>query len=312
MSNRDSRHSTGPQAIRSPQGFVRGRRAISALFVACIGVLAAWCALVGTAAEARAAGTVTLTDGSPKEDGGRWKLKMTINYGSVPPVAIVPMVFTFTHVTQYELSLTDQSPKTPVLTKRPLQGQTPSAESMDVYFSDVGTGKVFAMTKHDFVLRRDNGYEAGEYSLTIKRAGDGVQVGSTMKITLQGDNPIVDRRAIVFTGEPKKDKKPGDAAQGEGPSGDGSTGSGNANASPGEGSGETGAGAGSAGDVPPVETPPAVEPKQGGCGCRIEDRTTDSNALWLLAAIPLLGVVARRHRHRRNTAQERQPRQTPC
>lgn len=33
---------------------------------------------------ARAAGSVTVTDTQPKEDDGRWKLKMTINYGGAP------------------------------------------------------------------------------------------------------------------------------------------------------------------------------------------------------------------------------------
>ena len=77
---------------------------------------------------------------------------------------------------------------------------------MDVGFSDA-TGKIFKVTKFDFVIRRDHGFEAGEYDLKIKREDDGVQMGQTIRLVLKGDNPIVDRRAIVFAGDKPKSKK---------------------------------------------------------------------------------------------------------
>ena len=234
---------------------------------------------------ARAGGTVTVTDASPKEDEGKWKLKMTMNFGGVPPTAHIPMNFEFTQTVLYERSLTDASPKTPVLTKKALQNQTPINESMDVGFSDA-SGKIFNITKFDFVIRRDHGFEAGEYNLVITRTSDGAKMGSAIKITLQGDNEVVDRRAMVFSGEkPKKadekkadekkdDPVPSDAA----PSG---------SAVPGEGEG---------GDVPPVETPPATPPKQGGCGCRVADPTPDS--AFGIAAIAGIALLAERRRRR--------------
>src|SRR5689334_11465910 len=112
--------------------------------------------------DVHAAGTVTLATREPEEVNGKWKLNFTINYGKAPDISYVPMIFSFTLTTLYERSLTDQSGEKPVLTRKPLQGQVPMNESMDVGFSDAG-GKTFSRTKFDFVTRRDKGFEAGEY-----------------------------------------------------------------------------------------------------------------------------------------------------
>ena len=259
-------------------------------FFAAIALLAA---VILSPRVARAGGSVTITDASPKEDEGKWKLKMTVNYGSVPPTAHIPMNFEFTPTVLYERSLTDQSPKTPVLIKKPLQSQPAINESMDVGFSDA-SGKLFNITKFDFVIRRDHGFEAGEYNLVITRTSDGAKMGSSMKITLQGDNEIVDRRAMVFSGE-KKDPKKADAAdpkKDETPSGD----TGNAGAG--------GPGEGEVGDVPPVETPPAAPPKQGGCGCRVADpRSNLADGALGLALVAGIAMLAERRRRRRSSVQ---------
>lgn len=259
-------------------GFLAFARLCAAVFVLAIALLAPRIA--------RAGGTVTVTDASPKEDEGKWKLKMTMNFGGVPPTAHIPMNFEFTPTVLYERSLTDASPKTPVLIKKPLQSQPAINESMDVGFSDA-SGKLFSITKFDFVIRRDHGFEAGEYNLVITRTSDGAKMGSGIRITLQGDNEIVDRRAMVFSGEKKEPKKAdaGDAKKDDpAPSGD---------ATPPPGEGETG-------DVPPVETPPATPPKQGGCGCRVADpslsATDGALGLALVAGIALL-AERRRRRH---------------
>lgn len=232
---------------------------------------------------AAAGGTVTVTDLQPKEDDGRWKLKMSMNYGSTPPTAHIPMLFTFVPVVLYERSLTDKSPTTPVLIKMPLANQPPIPESMDVGFSDA-SGKVFPVTKFDFVIRRDHGFEAGEYTLTITRSNDGAKMGQALRIILQGDNVIVDRRAMVFSGE-KKEKKADPAA------GDPKTDAPSGDAPPSDGPAEP------SGDAPPVEAPPAVEPKQGGCGCRVAD-PDDSTGIFAVAFIGLAALALRRSRRR--------------
>ncbi|WP_437331978.1 hypothetical protein [Sorangium sp. So ce394] len=268
-----------------------GRRLLLARVVAAaLALIGAW--LPATAAHA--AGTVTIADRSPKEDDGRWKLKMTINYGGTPHLSHIPMLFSFTPTVHYERALTDQSPEKPILNRIPLQNQQSINESMDVGFSD-GSGKVFSITKFDFVLRRDRGFEAGEYELVIKRASDGVQMGQKQKITLQGENEIIDRRAIVFTGEKKKKDKAADKPDAE-KSGETEK----AQGSEGEPASEpTEAEAPSAAELPPDEAPPPVEPKQGGCGCRLSPEEAATPLALPLVALGAAAAVARRNRARR-------------
>lgn len=241
---------------------------------------------------AQAAGTVTVANTSPQESDGKWKLSMTMNYGGTPHLSHVPMNFIFTAKVLYERSLTDQSGEKPVITRIPLQNQQPIIKSMDVGFSDA-TGKVFTTTKFDFLIRRDHGFEAGEYSLEIKRTTDDARMGNVMTIKLQGDNPIVDRRAIVFTGEKKKkpEEKKDDATAKEG----------GEKTDPASGSGESGS-AGEAGSEPPpdsadatpTEAPPPVEPKQGGCGCLVAGEPGGMAGAG--AGILVVGMVLMRRR----------------
>jgi MYXO-CTERM domain-containing protein len=230
---------------------------------------------------AHAVGSVTLSTREPVEVDGRWKLVMTMDYGSIPLLPHIPMIFTFEPKVLYERALTDKSPDKPVLTKMPLTGQTTINESMDVGFSDA-SGKVFKVTKFDFVIRRDHGFEAGEYDLKIKRSDDGAQVGQTMRLTLKGDNPVVDRRAITFAGEkPKKagDKKPEAAPEDKKPE-----------AAPEDKQPE---GAKPDGAAP---APPPVEPKQGGCGCELAGAGSSGNLGALAALALVVGLALRRKR----------------
>jgi MYXO-CTERM domain-containing protein len=236
---------------------------------------------------AHAVGTVTLVTKEPEETNEKWKLNFTINYGSTPDIAYIPMIFSFTPTMLYERSLTDQSPEKPVIIRKPLQGQVPINLSMDVGFSDAA-GKKFSTTKFDFLIRRDKGFEAGEYDLKITRAEDGAQVGQVIKLKLKGDNPIVDRRAMVFSGEKKKkkddDKKEGAdaAASEEKKTDDGAAASSDSPAS---------------GEGTPTEAPPAEAPKQGGCGCRVAGEPS-SSAPGTAALSLLLGAILALRRRR--------------
>ncbi|MGK4003541.1 MYXO-CTERM sorting domain-containing protein [Sorangium sp. So ce1036] len=265
-----------------------GRRLLLArLVAAALALLGAWL----PARAAHAAGSVSIVDRSPKENDGRWKLKMTINYGGTPHLAHIPMLFSFTPTVHYERALTDQSPDKPILNRIPLHNQQSINESMDVGFSD-GSGKIFSRTKFDFVLRRDRGFEAGEYDLVIKRASDGVQVGSKQKITLLGDNEVIDRRAIVFTGTKKKtdDKAEKDGAE-EGDAAEKAP-----ESEPAEADAEAPSDEAMSEAAPPDEAPPPVEPKQGGCGCRL---APDEDATPLALPLVALGAVAALARRRR-------------
>lgn len=233
-------------------------------------------------ASALAAGSVSLSTREPVEVDGRWKLVMTIDYGSIPPIAHIPMIFSFEPKVLYERALTDKSPDKPVINKIPLQNQTTINESMDVGFSDA-SGKVFKGTKFDFVIRRDHGFEAGEYELKIKRQDDGAQMGQTYRLVLKGENTVVDRRAIVFAGD--KPKKAGDqrkveekkeepvAEKKDEPVAD----------KPAEAS--------------DPNAPPAVPPKQGGCGCFVAGDAAPASG-GALGAIAVGALIALRRRRR--------------
>lgn len=235
-----------------------------------------------------AAGSVKVDKTQIDEDDGRWKLNMTIQYGGTPHVGHVPMVFQFTQTMHYERALTDESPKTPVERRVPLQGQQPINEDMDVGFSDP-SGKLFDRTKFSFVIRRDRGFEAGEYTLKITRSTDGATMGQPIKLILKGENPIIDRRAIVFVADDKKKKKPEEAPAPAGdPSGEGEEPVDDA-------SGDDGLGDADLAGEP--EGPPPEPPKQGGCGCRVpgsSSGTTGEGAGLSVLALLALGALLRR------------------
>lgn len=287
--------------MRNPGPF--SSRLFWPLVRALIGIL-----ILGVTAVPRTAfamGTVNIANLSPTEDdNGRWKLKMSINYGSTPHLGHIPMIFSFTPTVLYERALTDQTGDKPVLNRIPLANQQGIHESMDVGFMDAGTGKVYSTTKFDFVIRRDRGFEAGEYTLVIKTS-DGVTMGQPQRLKLLGDNPVVDRRAIVFSGEKKKVKKEEtkeggeDAKEGEEKKEEAKS---EEPAEPAmEKVGESSA------EGTPTEAPPEVAPKQGGCGCRLvgaaEDGSVGSTGMSGLAWIaPFALALARRRRTARGSS----------
>ena len=261
-----------------PRGFAS--RTLALLGAA---LLAALFALITLAPRpALAGGTVTLASREPVEDDGKWKLKMSIDYGSIPQLPHIPMIFSFTPTVLYERALTDKSPEKPVINRMPLSNQQGIHESMDVGFSD-GTGKIFKVTKFDFVIRRDHGFEAGEYDLKIKREDDGVQMGQTIRLVLKGDNPVVDRRAIVFAGDKPKKKKGEDAKPEEKKD---------------EEKKEPAAEEKKAdeGEEKKGEDVPKVPPKQGGCGCEVAGDAGPRGGA--LAGLGIALVLAARRRRR--------------
>jgi MYXO-CTERM domain-containing protein len=275
----------------SPPGAVAGlarragpsrprRHLLLAVMIGALGVLAA----LLVPRPALAVGTVTLATREPVEADGRWKLAMTIDYGSIPQIPHVPVIFSFQPMVLYERALLDKTGDKPQLVRMPLSNQQSINEGMDIGFADA-SGKVFKVTKFDFVIKRDHGFEAGEYDLKIKREDDGVQIGQTIHLILKGDNPVIDRRAITFAGE--KPKKKGDEKKADAPEEKKA----DEEKKPSEGEdkkpeGDEGA------------TPPPVEKKQGGCGCRVPGAgDPGTGSVGALLALALAGfAVARRRR----------------
>lgn len=274
------------------------RRFSSSALVVTLGVALAFAALLVTPRTALAVGTVRVEKSALEEVDGRWKLKMVMDYGSQPEINFVPMLFVFTPTMLYERACTDASKDKPILNKIPLQNQQSINEQLDVGFSD-GSGKTFKETHFDFMIRRDRGFEAGEYTLEIKRASDNKTMGSKIKLVLNGNNKVVDRRAMNFVGEKKKDDpcvNPPD----EKPAG--SEGSGDAPKT--EPKKDTPAPASTDvhadGEIPlpqeNTDAPPPVPPKQGGCGCELAPSEGPHAALWGLLPIAGVGLLAARRR----------------
>jgi MYXO-CTERM domain-containing protein len=166
--------------------------------------------LVFVATSAFAGGSVKFAKREFREASGGWNLMMTIDYGSTPSIPHQPLKFQFTPTAVYERYLDDQHGETPQTRLIALTGQMPLFESVDVDFSD-GRGKIYKVTKFDFTITRSHNFAAGEYSVVVKRA-DGGSIGGAQTIKLDGDNPVVDRRAISFVASKKGDKKDGAAA----------------------------------------------------------------------------------------------------
>lgn len=241
--------------------------------------------LLGTVSPAMAAGRVvwkkTTIDENPKR--GSWRIDLKIFMPRAPDVAYVPMKFEFEPVARYERSLVDGKDG-PVERTVPLRGQQALIETVDVGFMDAGSGQTLPRTKFTFKITRAHDFKAGEYKVKIKDARNGRQVGTTTRLKLKGENPVVDRRSVVFHGKDDDDddeEKEEVAEESED------------SAEPASGDFED---EGFDEGPPPAEegdTPPAIEEKPGG-GCH-HGPPHDSNWAWLVvAALLSAGWLARR------------------
>jgi MYXO-CTERM domain-containing protein len=190
----------------------------------------------------------------------------------------------------YERALIDGHTE-PVVNRQALQNQSPTVESLDVDFGNP-SGKIFKGTHFDFGLTRTRGYEAGEYKVEVKLS-DGSSVGGAQNLTLKGDNPVVDRRAIAFNAKDPAVKKVDGYDGGQKPaSGDDPPPTAN----------------NTMGEVTPTGTAQGFVPKEGmektpeeeiktrpaGCGCSVPAAST-GGLMWLGS---LAGIAALRLRRR--------------
>lgn len=153
---------------------------------------------------AHAVGTFKLMSTESTEVSGAWRVRVTIELPKAPLTAHQTMKFLFTKTAVYERSLVDGKSE-PVMNRQALSNQQPSVESLDVDFADP-SGKIWKGTRFDFGLTRARGYEAGEYKVEL-RTSDGTTIGQSANMTLKGDNPVVDRRAMAFNAKEKTIKK---------------------------------------------------------------------------------------------------------
>jgi MYXO-CTERM domain-containing protein len=261
-----------------------------ALFAALVSLLA----VLFFAGSAFAAGRVEWKSKTFKERSDKaWMIELKIFLPRAPDVAYVPMKFEFEPQVYYERALVDGT-EGPVERKVPLEGRQPLIESVDVGFMDSGTSKIESRTKFSFKVKRDLGYDAGEYKVTIKDTRNGQTVGAPTTIIFDGENEIIDRRAMVFTGDKKKEKKKEPPKEEDEKKADESDAKADEGGSEGEGKSDDEGGEGS--DNSGGDDPAPVEGKPGGCGCRVPGGAEGSGFSGLALGLGLLLLIARRRR----------------
>jgi MYXO-CTERM domain-containing protein len=246
--------------------------------------------------DALAVGTVKWKATTLKEESGSWKIDVEVHLPKPPDMAHVPVRFSFQPTVYYERTLVD-GVEGPQLRKVPLENRQPIVESVDLGFMDAGRGEIQKRTRFSFKITRAHGFEAGEYTATIKDGRSGGQIGSSARLILDGENEIIDRRSMVFTGNDKKKKKDEEEKD--------------------EGGGEEASEepepkqeltpdddaywAGGPKEGEP-SGPPPIEEKPGGCGCRVAAGPGDAIAPLGLGLVLLGAASARRRRPSRPSA----------
>ncbi|HWA73037.1 MAG TPA: MYXO-CTERM sorting domain-containing protein [Polyangiaceae bacterium] len=243
-----------------------------------------------------------------EREGGSWRLELAFYMNAAPDVAHVPMKFEFQPIAYYERSMVDGDK----LVERtvPLENRQALIESTDVGFLDSGSGKIEKRTRFSFKVTRAHGYEAGEYKVTVRDGRNGQTVGTPTTLIFKGENEIIDRRAMVFSGkkDDKKKKKDDEAKsdgdkpkdEGDKPKGDADSEGGSKKSDDSGASSDSGSGDSDGGDKQKAASDDGdeagtIKEKPGGCGCRLEDsRSSHGEPAALLAALVTLGVVLRR------------------
>jgi MYXO-CTERM domain-containing protein len=263
------------------------RRLALSLTFACFSVLLSLLATPAFAASVKAEKTTLEED----PEAHNWKLKLVLDYGKTPDRDVIPMSFSFKQTATYERSLNDETGDKPVMRTVAMQNQVPNNSEQEVGFSDPGTGKRFPITKFPITIRRKDDFEAGEYELTIKVVGG--QTLGTVRLQLKGDNKLIDRRSLNFSGTVAAPKKKADEGKGAVPEAKGGAAE------------DQGPDLSSIPDAPKSDrpassaddhAPPAVAPKQGGCGCELAGTSESGPTAVVLALGFGLAVALRRRR----------------
>ena len=218
-----------------------------------------------------------------------WKIEIKIFLNKAPDFAHVPVKFEFKQEVYYERYMSDESPN--VQTRKvPTPNAQPIIESVDLGFLDPGSGKIESRTRFAFRISRAHGFEAGEWRVTLRNGRTGAVIGQPVTLYLDGENEVIDRRAMVFADkDKKKDEKKDSASDSD------SDGTEDAPAPTTE--------EGSM-DWEEVEEPdqnlppPEALRKKKGCGCRVAGERPPTGAF----ALPLLlgaALLARRRSRRR-------------
>ncbi len=244
------------------------------------------------AASAFAAGRVEWKTKSLEErkSSKSWRIELTIYLPRPPDTAYVPMKFEFQPIAYYERAMVDGDK----LVERtvPLTHQQSLIETVDVGFLDPGTAKIQSRTKFSFKVTRAHDYAAGEYKVTIYDVRNNQKIGAPTTVKFLGENEIIDRRSITFSGPTKKKEKKEDKEdEASDESGDSSEDGADASDSGGESEAEEMDLQNM--DDEELENDGEVKEKPGGCGCRVMGGSSSPSAL-LLGLVLGAGLVLRR------------------
>ena len=271
-----------PLSIRIPVS-------VRALFVITLAL-----ASFAVSAVAHAAGRTEWKSKTVKErEDKAWRLEVAIYLPKAPDVPHVPMKFEFQPEVYYERDMVDGDKV--VEHKVPLENHQAIIESVDVGFLDSGSGKIEPRTRFTFKLTRAHGYEAGEYKVSIHDGRNDQAVGTPVTLIFDGENEVIDRRAMVFSGgdKKKKDAAKTDEAKSDDKAAD------DKKASDDKPAADADSPAPAAADAPKADDKPSdeagtIKEKPGGCGCRLVDAGHDGNAGLAFAALALSSVLLRR------------------
>jgi MYXO-CTERM domain-containing protein len=250
---------------------------------------------------ASAAGRVQWKSKTFKERSDKaWNLEVAIYLPKAPDIPHVPMKFEFQPEVYYERDMVDGDKL--VERKVPLENRQALIESVDVEFLDSGTGKIEPRTRFTFKLTRAHGYEAGEYKVSIHDGRNDQAVGAPVTLIFEGENEVIDRRAMVFSGNDKK-KKAADsddkkaAADKDKDTDDKKVASDDKPADEDKKPSESAPAADdSKTDEKPSSEPGTIKEKPGGCGCRVAGTTNDGNAGLGFLALGVSSVLLRRRK----------------
>ena len=251
-------------------------------------VLLLACLLV--AGPALSAGRVEWKTKSLEErDNKSWRIEITVYLPKAPDTAYVPMKFEFQPTAYYERAMMDGDK----LVERtvPLEHQQSMIETVDVGFLDPGTAKIQSRTKFSFKVTRAQDYHAGEYKVTIFDVRNNQKIGPPVNIKLLGENEIIDRRAITFSGEKKKKPEEKKDESAEGAESDESKAEDRAEAD--DGAEKVDLQDETADED--VEPEGEVKEKPGGCGCRMAGTPATPGAA--LGVLLLGAALCFRRRH---------------
>ncbi len=235
-----------------------------------------------------------------ERDDKAWRLEVAIYMPKAPDVPHVPMKFEFQPQVYYERDMVDGDKI--VEHKVPLENHQAIIESVDVGFLDSGSGKIEPRTRFSFKLTRAHGYEAGEYKVSIHDGRNDQAVGAPVTLIFEGENDVIDRRAMVFSGNDKKKKDTAKKDDDKGGKSDDKAADGDKKADSDKPASDDAAPAPADDDKKeaPADEPQTIKEKPGGCGCRLADNDprTSGAAGLSFAALALASIVLRRRRPR--------------